>query len=58
MICILVNTFILAFNWYMRPDSYDVPIQVINYIFLAIFTIEAIVKIIAQKLAYFKDSWN
>ena len=58
MICILANTFILAFNWYMRPDSYEDPIQVINYIFMAIFTIEAIVKIIAQKLAYFKDSWN
>ena len=25
---------------------------------MAIFTIEAIVKIIAQKLDYFKDSWN
>lgn len=25
---------------------------------MTIFTIEAIVKIIAQKLAYFKDNWN
>lgn len=25
---------------------------------MAIFTIEAIIKIIAQKLDYFKDSWN
>ena len=30
----------------------------INYIFVTIFTIEAIVKIIAQKTDYFRDSWN
>lgn len=23
MICILANTFILGFNWYMQPDSYE-----------------------------------
>ena len=58
MICILANTFILGFNWYMQPDTYKDPIEIINYIFMAIFTIEAIVKIIAQKLDYFKESWN
>ena len=58
MICILCNTFVLGFNWYMRPESYKTPIDVVNYIFAAIFTIEAILKIIAQKGAYFKDSWN
>ena len=58
MICILANTFILGFNWYMQPESYKDPIEIINYIFMAIFTIEAIVKIIAQKLDYFKESWN
>lgn len=47
MICILANTFILGFNWYMQPDSYETPIDVCNYIFMTIFTIEAIVKIIA-----------
>ena len=58
MICILANTFILGFNWYMQPESYKDPIEVINYIFMAIFTIEAIVKIIAQKKEYFRDNWN
>ena len=58
LFCILANTFVLAFNWYMQPESYKNPIDVINYVFLGIFTFEAIVKIIAQKKLYFRDSWN
>ena len=30
----------------------------VNYVFLAIFTIEMTMKIIAQRLEYFKDPWN
>ena len=30
----------------------------VNYVFLAIFTIEMTMKIIAQRLEYFKDTWN
>ena len=33
-------------------------IEVFNYVFMGIFTIEAIIKIIALKKLYFKDSWN
>lgn len=58
MICIILNTFVLAFNWHMQPESYKQPIEVINYIFMVIFTVEAIIKIIAQKTNYFRDSWN
>ena len=58
MCCILANTGVLAFNWYMRPESFDDPIEIINYVFMGTFTIEAIVKIIAQKCNYFRDAWN
>lgn len=58
MICIMLNTAVLAFVWYMQPDSFKQPLEAINYTFMAIFTVEAIMKIIAQKLDYFKDSWN
>ena len=58
MICILANTFVLAFNWYMQPKSYKDVLEIFNYTFMVIFTIEAIIKIIAQRLDYFKDSWN
>lgn len=58
MICIMGNTALLAFNWYMQPEYFDTPVEIINYTFMAIFTVEAIVKIIAQRSLYFKDSWN
>lgn len=58
MFCIIGNTFILGFNWYMQPENYDLPILIINYIFMFIFTVEAIMKIIAARLAYFKEAWN
>ena len=47
MIAIMANTGLLAFNWYMQPEDYEVPIAVVNYIFVTIFTVEAIVKLIA-----------
>ena len=30
----------------------------VNFVFMIIFTIEAIVKLTAMKTVYFKDSWN
>jgi len=30
----------------------------VNIVFMGIFTVEAIIKLIALKMAYFKDSWN
>ena len=33
-------------------------IEIINYIFSVIFTIEAIIKLIALKKKYFKEMWN
>ena len=52
------NTFVLGFNWYMQPESFKAPIDVFNYFFMIIFTVEAIIKIIAHKTHYFKDAWN
>lgn len=58
MICIMCNTFVLGFVWYMQPESFDTPIDVINYFFMLVFTVEAIIKIIAHRTHYFKDAWN
>ena len=33
-------------------------IEILNYVFMGIFTLEAIIKIIALRKQYFKDSWN
>ena len=32
--------------------------EILNYVFAGIFTLEAIIKLIAQKKMYFSDSWN
>lgn len=58
MIAIMGNTALLAFNWYMQPEDYETPIAVINYIFVVIFTVEAIIKLIALRCLYFKEAWN
>jgi len=33
-------------------------IEVLNYLFMSIFTFEAVIKLIALKKLYFRDSWN
>ena len=58
MLAIMANTALLAFNWYMQPEDYELPISIVNYTFVIIFTIEAIIKLIAQRCLYFKDGWN
>ena len=58
MICIMLNTVVLACSWYDQPANVDDLTTKANYLFMAIFTIEAIIKIVAYHCAYFKDSWN
>lgn len=58
MYCIMANTFLLGFVWYMQPDSYLGPLEKLNYTFLVIFSIEALLKIVAQGFDYFEDKWN
>ena len=58
MLCILLNTVVLALTYYDQPRIVQTVLQNINYAFMAIFTIEAILKIIAMKSAYFKEGWN
>ena len=58
MLLILINTLVLAFNWYMQPDYFDKPIEFLNYIFMAAFTLEAVIKIFAMRCNYFGDAWN
>jgi hypothetical protein len=58
MACIVGNTIVLAIKWYMMPDSVVSVIEIINYVFCVIFTLEAIVKLIAMRLDYFADNWN
>ena len=58
MYCIMANTFVLAFQWYEQPESMKKYIELFNYVFVAIFTLEAVIKIIALRCIYFDDAWN
>lgn len=53
-----MNTAIMAITWYGEPPILANILDSINYAFAGIFTIEAILKIIALGCIYFKDGWN
>ena len=56
--CIMLNTLIMTLVWFDEPEGKNIVLEILNYVFSAIFTIEAIIKLIAFKKAYFHDSWN
>lgn len=45
-------------KWYAMPKSVVDGITKINYGFMAIFTIEAVIKLFALRRNYFKTAWN
>lgn len=45
MACIVLNTIVLMIKWYAMSAAVIDVITMINYVFMAIFTIEAIIKI-------------
>lgn len=49
---------VLALKWYNEPEELPGILEIINYAFAGIFTLEAIIKLFAYRCAYFKDGWN
>ncbi|CAM9974789.1 unnamed protein product, partial [Ectocarpus fasciculatus] len=58
MVCIVLNTVVLAMDYFGQSDLYTRVLGVLNYLFYALFTLEALAKILALRWAYFKDPWN
>jgi voltage-dependent calcium channel N type alpha-1B len=58
MTMILLNTFVLGIKWYDMPANVLLVTKILNYFFSVVFTIEAIIKLIAMRANYFKDAWN
>ena len=58
MACIIINIFVMAFNWFDQPKEIQQVTEVFNYVFIVIFTAEAIIKLIALKSLYFHEGWN
>lgn len=58
MICIFLNIVAMGIVYKGISGGLSDIISIINNIFLGIFHVEAIIKIIALKNYYLKDSWN
>uniref|UniRef100_K3WQ22 Ion transport domain-containing protein n=1 Tax=Globisporangium ultimum (strain ATCC 200006 / CBS 805.95 / DAOM BR144) TaxID=431595 RepID=K3WQ22_GLOUD len=56
--CIMLNTMMMALNYFGEDDMYKAAIEYSNYVFAFIFTLEAVVKIAGLGRYYWKDSWN
>lgn len=56
--CITLNTLILCIKYYEQPDSVTLATEYLNLFFAFIFTLEAVIKLIALGREYFKESWN
>jgi hypothetical protein len=53
-----MNTLVLVVKYYREPLLVTNVLDYLNYLFTAIFAIEAAIKIIALSGAYFKEGWN
>lgn len=58
MVMIMLNTVVLSIKWYDMASWVLLTTKYLNYIFSVVFTVEAIIKLIAMRRNYFKDSWN
>jgi hypothetical protein len=60
MACILLNSVVMAIKHFPEPEDfwYRITFDIINYIFAAIFFVEAVLKIFSLRWTYFIDNWN
>ena len=58
MIVILLNMFTMAMEHYEQKDELTQSLTIVNEIFIAIFTVECVMKVIALRHYYFKQPWN
>ena len=47
MACIMLNTIVMALLWFDEPDELHLVQEILNYVFAGIFTLEAVIKLIA-----------
>ncbi|GMF14725.1 unnamed protein product [Phytophthora lilii] len=57
-VCIVINTLLMASQYYGQSTVQTTVVSVGNDIFALIFTVEAGLKITAFGYAYFEDNWN
>ena len=55
---IICNTIVMALVYYRIDTTFLLSLEIINYFFAALFTIECILKLIALGRSYFSSKWN
>jgi hypothetical protein len=55
---IAANTILLSLNWFLISPKLEDAFEIVNHIFTALFTAEAVIKILANGKLYFKENWN
>jgi len=58
MCIIAVNMIGMGAEYHGQPQSMNNALEYINQLFIAIFTLEAILKLMALRWYYFKEPWN
>ena len=58
MIVILLNMLTMAMEYEDQPENLSNALSIINQVFIAVFTVECAIKLIALRLYYFKQPWN
>ncbi|ESO85582.1 hypothetical protein LOTGIDRAFT_107523 [Lottia gigantea] len=58
MIIIMFNMLTMTMEHYKMDESYESALSIVNTVFIAIFTLECVLKIIGLRLHYFKIPWN
>lgn len=56
--CIIVNAVFMAAQFFGQPHELTVTLEVMNRVFAALFTVEAVLKLLGLGRQYFKDNWN
>lgn len=56
--CIISNSAGMALHRFGQSEEYEMVLVVLNLFCSIVFTVEAIMKVIAQQRQYFLDSWN
>ncbi|CAD8151145.1 unnamed protein product [Paramecium pentaurelia] len=58
LVVIILNTCVMMIQYLRSPQELTDAIQILNWIFLAVFSIEAILKLIVYRKFYFTSGWN
>ncbi|CAF3628000.1 unnamed protein product [Rotaria socialis] len=58
MICIFLNMLCMCLEHYNQSEHFDRVLGYINHFFVAVFTIECVMKLVALNFKYFTIPWN